>query len=88
MHNLELTDAAWMALGIYIGYKSSHRRHEMESFGVDYNDAIAVFKAKGLVKGIKPDMPLMRSLFKEKFACCGSQTHQYAHKLGYARLRY
>jgi len=88
MHNFELTDHAWMALGIYIGYKSAFRRREMESFGVDYDKAIGELQTKGLIKGKKPDLALMRSVFKEKFACLGSQTHQYAHKIGYARLRY
>jgi hypothetical protein len=81
-----LTNLGYMALGIYLGYKSSHRRKYMLEFGIDYEVALAEFRKVGLAKGARVNLADARMAFNERFpGQLSSQLHQYRKELGFER---
>lgn len=79
---VKLTDAGYLGLGIYLGFKSSHRRSEMERYELDYEDVVSELTKNGLIKDGKINTPKATEAFKSKFGDIRpSQIHQYKSKL-------
>jgi hypothetical protein len=82
-----LTNHGYMGLGLYVGFKSTHRRSEMESFGVNYDQVVEELTRVGLIRNGRMDLAEGRRAWRERFCdILPSQTHQYEAELGYTRI--
>jgi hypothetical protein len=78
---LTLTDAQWLGFSIYLGFKASHRRSEMERLGISYELTVQALTDQGVIKGGRIQ-PNAYALFHERFpAQIASQTHQVQARL-------
>lgn len=82
MH-MQLSDSEYVGLSIYMSMKSSYRRSEMESRGVDYDTVVAQLTERGIIKNKRLDKKLAHEVYTARFGdTLSSQTHQVLHKLG------
>jgi hypothetical protein len=84
MTKYTLTNQGYMGLGIYLGYKASYRRPEMERHGVNYDEVVAELTKLNIIKSGKINKDLGYTVFRERFpGQLASQTHQYRSVLGF-----
>ncbi len=89
MAKYTLTNKGYMGLGIYLGFKSTYRRAEMTSFGIDYDETFDELVKVGLIKNGRIVTSKAKEAFNERFAGqLTSQTHQYSEQLGFKRVGY
>lgn len=81
---INLSNHGWMGLGIYIGFKSSFRKDQMEYIGVDYDKFAKEVTKIGLMKSGRIDIKTARKHWEDRFGnILPSQCHQYREELGF-----
>ena len=80
-----LTKKTYVGLGIYLGFKPSHRRSEMALHGVDYDEVVAELTKVGLIRNGRLFNSEGRFAFNERYPnVLPSQVHMYKHSVDFA----